>query len=93
MTRVFRVPEIVGRSYSPGPQPSSPGNSHIPWAGAFMGLSASAQPWPTRVGVFNLLIGNPGQARARAVIPVVNREAPAPSDFMFIRGFVGKSQG
>lgn len=58
-----------------------------------MGLSASPQPVMTPVGVFNLLIGNPGIARDRAVIPNVNRYGPLPTGYLTIGGYVGKSQG
>jgi hypothetical protein len=92
-TPPFFVPNIAGRAYAPGPQPYSPGNSHYPWMGNAVGLSASAQPAPTPVGVINLLIGNPGLARIRANPPVVNQYAVLPSDYFYIRGFVGKSQG
>lgn len=89
----FRIPNIVGTQYAPGPQPNNPGVSYMPWAGHAIGSSNSPKPWPTMVGVVNLLIGNPGVARNRAPIPVVNRYAPSPQNYLFIGGIVGKSQG
>lgn len=92
-TPLFRVPNIAGRTYAPGPQPNAPGVSFLPWLGHALGLSASRQPAPTPVGVINLLIGNPGTPRNRAPVPVVNQYGPLPTDYLTIGGFVGKSQG
>lgn len=86
-------PYHAGMAYAPGPQPNSPGNSHLPWAGGFMGASASKQPWPGAVPVLHVLANNSGTPRARAPLPVVNRYAELPSDYFVINGFVGKSKG
>lgn len=50
-------------------------------------------PWPNAVPTLNALANDPGTPRARAIIPVVNRYAPLPTNDLFIGGFVGKSQG
>lgn len=89
----FNMPNIVGRTYAPGPQPNDPGQSYQPWAGHVIGARNSPMPWPQMVGVFNLLIGNPGTARNRAPLPVVNTYASQPANYLFIGGVVGKSQG
>ncbi len=89
----FRIPNIVGREYQPGPQPNDPGNSTLLWAGGFIGARNSPFPWPTMVGVLNPLIGNPGTARMRAPLPVVNNYAPLPTNYLFIGNIVGKTQG
>lgn len=90
---LFNIPNIVGRQYAPGPQPNSPGNSTMVWAGSFIGARNSPMPWPTVVQNINLLIGNPGTARVRAPLPVVNRYSPLPQNYLFIGGMVGKTQG
>ncbi len=89
----FRIPNIAGNVYAPGPQPSDPGESYLPWAGHSIGARNSPMPWPTMVAVFNLNIGNSGTARMRAPLPVVNTYASLPNNYLFIGGMVGKSQG
>lgn len=85
----FHMPYIAGTQYAPGIQPNDPGESV-----AFnMGALFNPLGWPTAVGVLNTQIGNPGFARARAGTPVNNRYADLPENWLFIAGFVGKSQG
>ena len=88
----FHVPYVQGNVYAPGPQPKSPGESHLPWAG-HMGLQYNPLPWPGAVPVLNLWASNPGTPRERAPVPVVNRPAPLPTEFFYMKDFVGKSQG
>ena len=88
---LFRVPEITGKQYAPGWQPNSPGNSSTPgWNG---GTVFEQIPWPNVVPTLNALASDPGTARQRAIQSDVNRYAPLPENFLFIAGFVGKSQG
>lgn len=87
---VFNVPYLAGRDFIVGPQPFNPGepNSSFPMR------DNSRDPWPVVVGVLNLLIGNPGEARGYPVQQsVAGTIAPKPSDTLYIRGFVGKSLG
>lgn len=88
----FHIPNIVGREYRPGPQPYSPGESHIPWAG-HMGMQFSAMPWPGAVPVLNVLSSFGGVARMRAPLPMVNQYAVLPTDYLFLGDTAGKSQG
>ena len=88
---LFRVPDNSGTVYAPGWQPNSPGNSSTPgWSG---GMDFMPVPWPTMVPTINALANDPGTPRQRAVLPDVNRYAYIPENYMFIAGFVGKSQG
>lgn len=88
----FFMPYIAGQQYAPGPQPYNPGESHQPWAG-HMGLQYNPLPWPGIVQTINALANNSGTPRSRAILPEVDRYATLPSDYLFIGGFVGKSQG
>jgi len=88
----FRLPNYLSLFYDPGPQPYNPGQSEYPWGG-HMGMQFSAQPWPNVVATVGALANNSGTARMRAGLPVVNRYAPLPEDYMFINGFSGKSKG
>lgn len=88
---LFRMPDNSGQQYAPGWQPNSPGESSTPgWSG---GMDYMLVPWPNVVPTINALANDPGTPRARAIIPVVNRYAPLPTNDLFIGGFVGKSQG
>lgn len=85
------MPNIQGREYAPGWQPNSPGNSSTPgWTG---GMDFNPIPWPTMVPTISALASDPGTARQRAILPDVNRYGVLPEDYLFIAGFVGKSQG
>lgn len=86
---LFNMPYIAGTVYAPGIQPHNPGESNAPHTGALF----NPLGWPTKVGVLNLLIGNPGQARARGPVPVNDQYASLPENWLFIAGFQGKSQG
>lgn len=87
---LFNVPNIVGKKYAPGWQPNNPGESSTPgWPGASM----QVLPWPDAVPVLNTLANNPGIPRARAPVPVVDRYADSPENYLFIGGAVSKSQG
>jgi hypothetical protein len=88
----FFVPYIAGVEYAPGPQPYNPGESHQPWAG-HMGLQFNPLPWPMFVQPINALANNSGTPRGRPIRPDVDRFAYLPSDYLYIAGFVGKSQG
>lgn len=90
--RLFNIPNPASLAYDPGPQPYSPGESEMPWAG-HMGMQFSAMPWPGAVPVLHVLANNSGTPRDRAIIPVVNRYSPLPADYMYIGGFAGKSKG
>lgn len=92
MTPIFNMPHIAGWQFAPGPQPYNPGQSVMPWAG-HMGLKSIGLPWPGVVGTINALASDPGIARARAMVPVVNRVSFEPYDYLTIGGFIGKSQG
>lgn len=88
--RVFNFPNTASMLPAVGYQPNDPGQP----AGAMLGNTTLApKPWPWPVPVLHLLIGNPGTARDRAPIPVVNQYGPLPYNQLFIAGFVGKSQG
>lgn len=88
---LFTVPDNSGKSYAPGWQPNSPGNSSTPgWSG---GQDFTMVPWPNAVPSLNALANDPGTPRERAVIPVVNTYTFLPEQFLYIGGFVGKSQG
>jgi hypothetical protein len=86
---MFHMPYIAGTQYAPGIQPSNPGESVAPHTGALF----NPLGWPTAVPVLNMLIGNPGVARARAPVPVNDRYASLPENYLFIAGISGKSQG
>ncbi len=86
---LFNIPNIVGHQYAPGIQPNDPGESVAPHTGALFNPIG----WPTAVPVLNMLIGNPGVARSRAPVPVNDRYASLPENYLFIAGFSGKSQG
>lgn len=88
----FRIPNLAGTVYAPGPQPYNPGESVQPWGG-FMGLKNAITPWPLMVPVINALANNGGTPRSRAPIPVVNQYSPLPSELLYIKGFIGKSKG
>lgn len=91
LAALFRMPDNSGKRYAPGWQPNSPGNSSTPgWNG---GMTFMAVPWPNAVPTINALANDPGTARARAILPDINRYAVLPTDTLFIGGFVGKSQG
>ena len=91
LTSLFSMPNIQGRQYAPGWQPNSPGNSSTPgWSG---GTDFHVIPWPNVVPTLNALANDPGIARQRAIIPENNRYSFLPEHYLFIAGFVGKSQG
>lgn len=85
---VFNMPNIQGTVYAPGAQPYSPGNSHIAWSGATFNPIA----WPKTVPVINALANNSGTPRSRAIVPVVDRYAPDPYNYLYLSGVVGKSR-
>lgn len=85
---VFNMPNIRGTVYAPGWQPYSPGNSHIAWSGATFNPIA----WPKTVPVINALANNSGTPRNRASVPVVDRYATEPNNYMYLAGVVGKSK-
>ncbi len=89
---LFRIPNIVGAQYAPGPQPNDPGNSVKLWAG-HMGLRLCPLPWPGPVPVINALANNSGTPHMRAPVPVVNAYSPLLVEALFIGGINGKSQG
>lgn len=84
---MFNIPNIVGVSYAPGPQPRDPGVSHLPWDSYRM----QAIPWPKVVPVLNVLASTPGIPRQRAGQPFVNRFATLPSDWLTLGGVAQKS--
>lgn len=86
---VFNMPNIRGTVYAPGRQPYSPGNSHIAWSGPTMNPIA----WPNVVPVINALANNSGAPRNRATLPVVDRYATEPNNYMYLSGVVSKSKG
>lgn len=87
MAQAFNMPNIVGVAYAPGPQPSSPGNSHLPWdSWKFQQI-----PWPRAVPVLRVLASDPGTPRMRGGQPVVNRIATLPNDWLKIGGIIQKS--
>lgn len=88
----FNMPNIAGNVFAPGPQPYSPGESHLPWSG-HMGLKDCPQSWPGQVPVLNVLASFEGVARARAQTPFVNRFSPSPSDYLYLQDTVGKAKG
>lgn len=88
---LFNVPDNSGKQYAPGWQPNSPGNSSTPgWNG---GQTFNMIPWPNAVPSLNALANDPGTPRNRAPLPVIDRYAFLPDQYLFIQGFVGKSQG
>lgn len=88
----FNFPNIAGNVYAPGPQPYSPGNSHLPWAG-HMGMKDSPQPWPGQVPVLSMLASFGGVARMRAPLPIVNQYSYLPSEYLYMNDTLGKAQG
>jgi len=91
LTALFNLPDNSGKQYAPGWQPNSPGNSSTPgWSG---GMDFMPVPWPNAVPTLNALANDPGTPRNRAILPDINRYAFIPADYLFIGGFVGKSQG
>jgi len=88
----FNFPNIAGNVYSPGPQPYSPGTSHMPWSG-HMGMKDSPQPWPSQVPVLHMLASFEGTPRMRAPLPVVNQYGLLPYEYLYLQGQVGKKQG
>lgn len=88
---LFHIPDNSGKTYAPGWQPNDPGNSSTPgWTG---GRDFYMQPWPNAVPSLVALANDPGTPRMRAPLPVVDRYAFLPTEFLFIAGFTGKSQG
>lgn len=86
----FHVPNIAGRQYAPGWQPNSPGESSpVGWPGAVF----QPTPWPNAVQSLSTLANFAGIPRARGELPVNNRFAELPSNYLFMSGFVGKSLG
>ena len=85
----FIVPNVQPRFYAPGPQPNSPGESHIPDGNPHF----SPIPWPNVVPTLLAWANNPGTPRANAPVPVINRVAPLLENFLFIGGIVQKSRG
>lgn len=49
--------------------------------------------WPNVVPVINALANNSGTPRNRASVPVVDRYATDPFNYMYLSGVVGKSKG
>jgi len=85
----FDIPNIVGRAYAPGPQPHSPGNSHLPWDAWNM----RPIPWPKAVPVLRVLASDPGTPRERGGQPFINRIATQPGNYLTLGGVAMKSQG
>lgn len=86
---MFNVPYFYGREFVVGPQPFNPGEPNS----GFYQQDRTVDPWPIVVGVMNLLIGNPGQPRGYPVQQQVTGVALKPSDYLYLRGFSGKSLG
>lgn len=84
----FRMPNIQGRRYAPGPQPNSPGESCSPY-----GTYYHAVPWPNAVGTVGALANFAGVARGQPIGIVNNAVATLPTENLFIGGFVAKSRG
>lgn len=90
----FRIPNIAGSQFVIGPsQVFNPGEPNSTWKQSDLGMADDPKPWPHFVGVINLLIGNPGMPRSRGQIPVVDRFAPNPENYLFLGGVVSKSKG
>lgn len=84
----FRIPNIVGRLYAPGPQPNAPGESVVPYNNFYHGI-----PWPNAVPSINALANFAGQARDWPIQSVNNAVATLPEQYLYIGGYSEKSKG
>lgn len=90
--RAFSFPYQANQFYpDPGPQPYDPGQSYSPSKARMTSLTL--KPWPNVVPSINALASMAGIPRSRAPTALVNAYAPNPANYLFIGGFVGKSQG
>lgn len=86
--QLFNVPLYYPDRYVTGPQPFNPGEPNSSWVNEPRSIW-----WPNVVGVLNVIIGNPGTPRGYPISPLITGIAPLPSDYLYMRGFVGKSLG
>ena len=85
----FHVPNIQGKTYAPGQQPNSPGESYV----APIFPYYSPVPWPNMGPSLNALANHPGIPRDQPIQISNNSVAPAPDNYLFLAGIVGKSRG
>lgn len=88
-TGLTLMPNITPLTYSPGAQPNAPGESVAPGGGAFFQMKG----WPTTAPVLNMLASFQGVPQERAGQAQNDRYAVLPSNFLFLAGVAGKSQG
>jgi len=88
-SQIFRVPNITPKVYRPGRQPHSPGESQIDSGNPHF----NQIPWPNSVPSLIALANHPGTPRNRALQISNNSTASAPNNYLFLKGFAGKSRG
>lgn len=86
---LFNFPNISGERFDPGRQPYSPGESQIDSGNPHF----SPVPWPNAVQSLVALANHPGIPQGRPVAITNNADAVAPSNWLYIAGFAGKSRG
>lgn len=84
---LFAIPNITSWPVY-GAQIRDPGEPYTPPVVGFRPLYT-----PNWVPVLHMLGSDPGTPRSRAVLPLVNRYGPLPTDYLFVAGVAQKSQG